>query len=535
MRSIITALSCTVLAFSFLAGCMSRPIKPEDIRPIPTKINTLTNATQTSPKLTGLRAALDNQSRTSKQPVRILFVHGMLTNEEDYSLPTQRALAVQLGFCKSIKNCEPEKPNPDTDRYPLPRGYNPEMQFFGQSLEAAFPKNSDGNVKAPESIITKYIWRRGDKPALIVYSLFWAPTRDWVKNSLLGCFETYEAIESRNSKAKPPKAMNKICPPAGTFGAIRNTDRRLLPNKLLKDDLMVAGFGDAVTVVGAGGAVLEDDVQLAYCVMANDILSDPIQEAAILKTASEEAGKSLSSLATTKDRDDATKQKLQQSIGGLTAKSFALQVKAEDQRCSLAALTNDRTKRLETALIETPFFTVTESLGSYLTLKAHLSRQIDFSTRRSGSADKSVFFALLDKATIYMHANQISLLALTDLRARCIVSVPNNDCPISDPRIYQIDEPNLLIPNSVKTNVIAFNDRSDVLGYELPPYLGQTGYFENLLNVSVSNPALTLPGAVVVVPFLIKNPLGAHTNQYNNPAIIEFMVDGFDRPISAPK
>ena len=525
MRSVITAFSFAILAFSVLAGCVSRPINSEDIRPIPNRAGIV----KLEQKLDGISAKLESETRGSDRPVRILFVHGMRTNEENYSLPTQRALAVQLGFCKSIKDCEPETPNPNRDRYPLPRGYNPEMQYFGQSLEAAFPKDTKGKVRAPESILTKYVWKLDNKPALIVYSLFWAPTRDWVKNSLLGCFETYEAIESRNTKANPPKTMDTICPPTGTFGAARNTDFRLLLNgRVIKEDLMVDGFGDAVTVVGAGGAVLEDDVQLAYCVMANDILSDPRQEAAIYNAAFEEASRNLSSFATAKDREDATKEKLQQSIGGLTAKSFELQVKAEAQRCSLEALKNGRAEWLVNTLSETPFFTVTESLGSYLTLKAHLSRQIHLSTKPDNSPDKSVFFALLDNATIYMHANQISLLALTDLQAKCVPNQPAEACPVNDSRLQQPNGPKPVSPTPAKTTIIAFNDRADALGYELPPFLGQTGYFGNLVNVSVSNPTWA-------IPFVIKSPIGAHTNQDTNSAIIKFMVEGFDRPISAPK
>lgn len=530
MRSIISALSCAVLTFSILVACTTRPIKPKDIRPIPNNSASTTNATQDVTMLTGIRAKLENEGWGKKRPVRILFVHGMRTNEEDYSLPTQRALAVQLGFCKSIKDCEPEAAAPDTDRYSLPRGYNAEMQYFGQSLEAAFPKDPNGKANAPESILTKYVWKRDNKPALIVYSLLWAPTRDWVKNSLLGCFETYEAIESRNKKAKPPKTMNTICPPAGSFGAARNSDFRLGFNgRLIKEDLMVDGFGDAVTVVGAAGAVLEDDVQLAYCVMANDILSDPAQEAAIFKKANEEANKNLSSLATAKERDEATREKLEQSIGGLRAKSFGLQVKTERQRCSLEALTNDRTQQVVKAVSETPFFTVTESLGSYLTLKAHLSRRIHSSTSQSDSSERSVFFALLDNATIYMHANQISLLALTDLNARCVPNERKTTCPVNDSRFRLTNSQNLSA-SPAKTTIIAFNDRADALGYELPPFLGQTGYFGKLVNVSVSNPAFTVPG-------LFKDPTGAHTNQDKNPAIIRAMVEGIElgKPSSPPK
>ncbi|GIU66110.1 hypothetical protein [Candidatus Phycosocius spiralis] len=483
----------------------------------------------TGQKFDGIRAALENQTRASNRPVRILFVHGMITDREDYSLPTQRALALQLGLCKSKKACEPETSVGLEDRYPLPRGYNPVMQFYGQSLETAFPKDASGKVSAPSSVLTRYVWKRDNQPALIVYSLFWAPTRDWVKNSLLGCFESYEAVQARNNVSQTPKPLDTICPPEGSFGATRNTDKRLWFNgQVLKDNLMVNGFGDAVTVVGAAGAVLEDDVQLAYCVMANDILSDATKESALLKAAGEEANKSLSSSASAKDRADATREKLKQNTINLEAKSFDLQVKTEDKRCSLESLTNARTEKLVTALAETPFFTVTESLGSYLTLKAHLSRQTHLSTKPSASSERIAFFALLDNATIYMHANQISLLALTDLRARCVPSDLETSCPVNDSRLRQTNSPNPILPTPPRTTVVAFNDRADALGYELPPFLGQSGYFGSLVNISVSNPAFTVPG-------LLKWPMDAHTNQQKNHAIIQFMVEGFSPPVSAPK
>jgi hypothetical protein len=71
--------------------------------------------------------------------------------------------------------------------------------------------------------------------------------------------------------------------------------------------------------------------------------------------------------------------------------------------------------------------------------------------------------------------------------------------------------------------LVAFNDIDDDLGFELPPYMPDTGLFGGLVNVSVRNPTWS-------IPFLLKDPAGTHTHQHKNPAIVEAVTDGFDLP-----
>jgi len=68
---------------------------------------------------------------------------------------------------------------------------------------------------------------------------------------------------------------------------------------------------------------------------------------------------------------------------------------------------------------------------------------------------------------------------------------------------------------------VAFNDSNDLLGFELQPYLSEASVYGPLINVSVRNSGFS-------IPWLFKNPKGAHTNHFENEVIINAVTEGFD-------
>ena len=84
-----------------------------------------------------------------------------------------------------------------------------------------------------------------------------------------------------------------------------------------------------------------------------------------------------------------------------------------------------------------------------------------------------------------------------------------------------------------RTVYVAFNDPDDGLGFRLPSYLADTSPFGAAINVTVHNPGvfkLETWFKWLSVPFLYKSLSAAHSNQADNPAIIEAMVEGLALP-----
>lgn len=429
-----------------LAGCWApqHHLKPGEIRPLP-----YSTGPGPATHVTGIREAM---RRTPDQPVRVLVVHGMMTHDTGYSARLQQNVARRLGLTRQV-------------RYPvvpLRRGYDPILFAGAQPF--------DDSVRLPESTLQKTVWVREGDPGtapLVFYEMLWAPLRDHVKARFFGCFETRRPAPSctRFSDARP------------------NTDRRVLINRAIKNDLMVDGFADATIVLGPVGDVLRDDLGLALCYIADDVLSAPGEEALAGGVRCEpNAGPGF--------------RKLAADPGGLRSAEF---------------------------------FVMTHSLGSFLVMDAQERFALGAGAAENAREDEAANFAfhLLDGGTVFMRANQFALLNLARLNAICWTG--GEDCP--NPSLLEADS---LPPEwgfDPMTTYVAFNEVHDALGFELPPYLPDVGRYGQLVNVSVRNPGWR-------VPFLVKSPMDAHVSSDANPAIIEAMVEGFElgpnRPARTP-
>lgn len=432
-----------LLCACLLSACWApqHHLRVDEIRPLP-------YSTGPGPvsRVPGIREAMQ---RSPDQPVRVLVVHGMMTHESGYSERLQQNLANRLGLRLAAR-----------DRVlPLRRGYDPVL-FVA-------PQPFSDSVQLPQSTLQKSVWvsrRTPEAPPLVIYEMLWAPLRDHVKARFFGCFET----------GRPSPSCTRFS------GAQPNTDRRVLVNRLIKNNLMVDGFADATIVLGPAGDVLRDDLGLAMCYIADDVLGPPGEQAL---------------------------------VGGV--------------RCDATARAGFRTLAADTGTLkETEFFVMTHSLGSFLVMDAQERFALGAHGAENAREDEAANFAfnLLDSATVFMRANQFALLNLAKLNAVCLTG--GDACP----------NPSLLTADSLPpawgihphTTYVAFNEVHDALGFELPPYLPEVGNYWQLVNVSVRNPGFR-------IPLLYKGPLSAHTRSDDNPAIIEAMVEGFALPPVPPR
>jgi hypothetical protein len=417
-----------LVGIGFLSGCTQYHLGQKDIRPF---------YNSSIMHVEGLRSALDKSRDT---PLRVLLVHGMLTSNVGYSRTLQKQIIAKLGL--DLVEQKPEHSE-------IERGYDVTV-FDG-------PQPLNSKIKIPLSQLTRSAWldRRDNKERLVFYEVLWAPPRDVVKNRFIACFES-------DLKAEECMALGPIRP---------NTDRQGFVNRFAKNSFMVGGFADATIVLSNIGDVLRDDVNLAMCMVATDVL-----------------GRHTSS----------TKR---------------------SERCDLShGVGRSEVGNMNERLSRAPFFAITHSLGSFLLLDG----QIRFAAKRAEQQEDVIqemaSFHLLDNKTVFMRANQISLLHLARLQVAC----------------EQVPCPNRLLPSvndlwsapaelSQMTTYVAFNDHNDLLGFELPPYFKERGIVGTFVNVSVRNPGWWIPG-------ILKNPLAAHLASDRNPAIIEAIVEGFDLP-----
>lgn len=222
-------LACCVTAL-LLSACQTK-LEDADVRWVPgLGGKNLYNVDN----VTGIRQALSE----SKTPVRVLFVHGMITKDPHYSETFQTAVAKKLALERRVEH--PVKF--------LERGY----QFTVMSGPQPF---GTSNVM---SELRKTSWSDGsNRDRLVVYELLWAPLRDDLKRQFIGCYESRLTEGCKNVTA-----IN------------RAADSRRSFNSWLKDDIMVNGFADAMLVLGPLGDVLRDDVNQAMCVIASDALME---------------------------------------------------------------------------------------------------------------------------------------------------------------------------------------------------------------------------------------------------------------------
>lgn len=412
--------------------------------------------------------------RHSADPVRVLVVHGMKTNSPKYSATLQEQIVARLGWSNSAGR------GPVSEAViTLQRGYDVTVISGSQPLNAqprtqiapGFETQPPG-VQLPSSTIRKTVWRGKSGDAdLEFYEVLWAPLRDRVKETYLSCFEGADAPAER-------------CP---TPAAAQNKSRRNLANRAIKDEIVVGGLADATIVLGGVGDVLRDDLELAFCHIMVDILS---------------------------------------------RKGLALDP-IPNSRCDVATAVEERNwPKANVTLDESRFVALTHSLGSFFIMDAQRQamrymntdwpRQQDAKeTRRARLFQRSAaLFHLLEGSAIFMRANQISLLELGRLSAICEPHDEADECP--NRRLQTTDQ---WLDSEVRsamtpmTFYVAFNDADDLLGFELPPYLAETGELGTMVNVTVRNPAFR-------IPWLFAHPSHVHNRSDENSVVIGHIVNG---------
>lgn len=197
-------------------------------------------------------------------------------------------------------------------------------------------------------------------------------------------------------------------------------------------------------------------------------------------------------------------------------------------RCDLLDLAQSLESRQRAGLIlaDTKFITVTHSLGSFLVLDTQ--QQYARSTPQSphpsnvemANDQRDYFlFLLTDQSTVFMMANQIGLLQLVRLETLCLPKDGGELCPN---RLLPTPDKGLAAEARAQLRrFVAFNDSNDLLGFELQPYLSSASMYGPLVNVSVRNSGFS-------IPWLFKNPKGAHTNHFENEGIINAVTEGFN-------
>jgi hypothetical protein len=451
-RSSCASVGLSIFLAIALASCgvSQRSLKPADIRPLPFPAFRGNGPDGEFVRVRGLDSAL---AASPRAPVRVLLVHGMRTFEPGYSALQQHGLANRLELAPA-----PATAAGDTvELLPVNRDYDVEVAVGPQPL---------GRVALRESEVRRRSWVDGDgQVRLVFYELLWAPLRDDVKRRFFACFEVRPAPGG--------------CPP---LEAEQNMDKRAPVNRWAKDNFLVDGFSDATIVLGPVGDVLRDDVGLALCMVATDVLREH---------------------------------------------GFALR-QSRERRCDLGTSIPPADRpRANEALREAEFFAMTHSLGSFLLMDALWTAADTVERRRAQAVDEAAAtrdvaeFFLLDDATVFMRANQFALLNLARLAAICVPRAANVRCPAQSlPGVEALFE----VPDAfgMFTQYVAFNDVNDLLGFELPPYIAGAGMAGTLVNVTVQNPTWRVLG--------LKDPGGAHNNSDRNPAILDAMVRGFDLP-----
>jgi len=454
-RRIALALALALLCN--LIGCAGdTALTAKDIRPLHHSTGSLA-----LDRVNGIRQALD---ASPDAPVRVLAIHGMITNAAGYSNNLQERLAQRIGLQKGARS----------QPVALARGYDFVPTYGAQPFTEV--------VNFVHSSLIRTIWKTADpdgrrRERLIVYELLWSPLRDQVKDSFAGCFERGEIGSS------------PTCRPFSK--AIANSDSRFLINRVLKESITLGGFADATLVLGPIGDVIRDDLTLALCVVGSDFL-DP-------------AGEALQSAA--RSRCNLTESA--RAAGGHVAAMQTLQ--------------------------RSRFLAVTHSLGSFLFMdaqhaftSAEAAANGDSCTRAGPACDEQrqsqLLFHMTDQATVFMNANQVSLLSMARLSSAGCRPTHGEVCPNPFLRGRSAGNEPWMQPQGFPrmTVYVALNDTNDLLGFELPPFMGDIDG-NRFVNVSVRNPAFSIPG-------LFKNPGGAHTNQADNPAVIEAIVEGFAVP-----
>lgn len=487
---------CMALYFGMLVGCANQTsFNRSDIR----EVYLPTNEDPKFERVSGLREAI---ATADGEPIRLIYIHGMITGERGYSRTSQLKIAQALGY-----NTPKKAEDIPLAKIELPRSYDVSI-YDGP--------NWTGDVKLERSIMHRTVWPQTGDPELVVYELLWAPFRDEVKGRYFACFES-SSFRKDNEECELP------------LNAEPNTSRTTLINKGVKEGIMVKGISDAMIVTGALGEVLKHDLRLAFCAIALEELSEGDF------TALDEAHQIAADLNVP-------------SCGYYLFDSVT--VTGPDGQSNTTVFDYDQ------IFEDRPVFFITESLGSYFLFRSiwdegqrdRVRSSTDIEEEEELSMDDGLrdFTAqLISNSTVFMFANQVSLLHLSALQPVCIpntIEIPytgfveGEKLGVLEPRprieTFDIPCPNSEIEtldsvkarkgtNPARTTYVAFNDRDDLLGYELAPYLIESGLASRLINVSVKNPAWGLPP-------LFRWFGSVHTNQEYNSAIIDAIVNGLE-------
>jgi len=449
-------------------------------------------------RVPGLKDAIVAANR---EPIRLVFIHGMITGEEGYSKTSQKNIAEALGY---------ETPDQADDipqtAIELPRGYDVSI-YDGPSWT--------GDVNLERAVLNRTAWPQSGQPELIAYELLWAPFRDEVKGRYFACFESKSFRNNPENDCEMPS------------NAKPNTSRTTWLNKSIKEGVMVRGVSDAMIVTGALGEVLKHDLSLALRTIALEEISNA--DIAIIDAIHTEYAK----------------------MDIPACRYFMLSAETiigPDGELTTEALSYDE------VFEDRPVFFVTESLGSYFLFRSiwdrgqlpptesliaeNASQQVSFDAHV-----RDLTSEIISNATVFMFANQVSMLHLSALEPVCIpneIEIPfartmlNQETgeyettegiertivPCSNSRLETVESVAARSEfEPAETTYIAFNDRDDLLGYELAPYLIESGLADRLINVSVKSPAWGLPP-------IFRWFGSVHTNQEYNSAIIDAIVDG---------
>lgn len=161
------------------------------------------------------------------------------------------------------------------------------------------------------------------------------------------------------------------------------------------------------------------------------------------------------------------------------------------------------------------------SLGSVITL--------DTMAEAAGSLNPEISDALFDGTLpLYLFANQIPLLDPAARRPFPAIAKQGGTAPPRSPvanslQNFAAQAPRPSRPHQIhqprgKLTVLAFNDPSDMLGYQVPPVPSK--------NVDVTVINVTTRNQAIGIWFLGVNPLDAHTGFPKTRAVVEMMVKG---------
>ena len=464
-------LACGLLCL--LAGCITPKVIPaNDIR----EVRYEGGGSVTGAPVTGLKEAIrgavsadPDTGAAVVRPIRVLTVHGMITDRPGFSDDTQSAIALRLSL----------KPAGPPLEIVLERGYGVAV-FDGVQ--------PNGQSRLNRSVIRRTDWADSSGVTrLVFYELLWAPFRDEIKGTYFACFES-ETFRKKRDKIPNPEWK---CP--GHDNAAMNTDRTSFLNKGIKEGILVNGVSDAMIVAGEMGEVLKDDLNLAFCTIAQDELAFPNDTALLYQPDPEGKLRRCGYYLI-------TSQELSGPDGVTSSKGFTFDGIFEDRK----------------------FFVITESLGSYFMFRTVWDRaQAEPDPLGDLTRD------LINNAIVFMFANQTALIHLSALEPVCLPDEGFPDCP--NPGLETVDEKlETFSAGSSQTTYVAFNDRDDLLGYELAPYLLNSGLAGRLINVSVRNPALGLPP-------VFRWFADVHTNQAKHPGIIDAIVGGLYPPRAGDK